>query len=83
VRVYREGKAPAIGTASAKTLLAADTRKVTCAPDKIVAASSGDLAYAYGTCLGEGADADSKYGFLHVWRRQPDGTFKILVDVTP
>jgi len=83
VRVYREGKAAAIGSAPARALLKTDTRKVTCAPDQVTASASGDLAYAYGTCRGEGSDADSKYGFLRVWRKQADGSFKILVDVTP
>lgn len=83
LRVYREGKAAGIDPASARALLGNDNRNVTCAPDKVIAAASGDLAYAYGTCTGEAKEADKKYGFLHVWRRQADGTFKILADVTP
>ncbi len=80
VRVYRDGKAVAIGRDAARALLAADRRDVTCATDRITAAASGDLGYAYGTCTGEGS---AQYGFLHVWRKQADGTWKIAVDVTP
>jgi ketosteroid isomerase-like protein len=80
VRVYRDGKAVAIGRDAARALLATDKRSVTCKPDRITAAASGELGYAYGSCSGEGS---AQYGFLHVWRKQPDGTWKIAVDVTP
>lgn len=80
VRIYRDGKPPAIGRDAARALLATDKRGVTCKADRITAAVSGDLGYAYGSCSGEGS---AQYGFLHVWRKQPDGTWKIAVDVTP
>lgn len=83
VRAYREGEAAGVGLVAARALLATDKRKVTCTPDRITAAASGDLGYAYGTCAGEGGDGSKKYGFLHVWRKQADGTWRILVDVTP
>jgi ketosteroid isomerase-like protein len=83
VRVYREGQAAAIGPVAARAVLAMDNRTVTCVPDRILASAAGDLGYAYGTCAGDGSDASSKYGFLHVWRRQTDGSWKVLADVTP
>ena len=83
LRVYRERKAAGIGPDSSRALLAADTRKMTCAPERVVASASGDLAYAYGACTGEGSEKPSKHGFLRVWRMQPDGRWKILADVTP
>lgn len=83
IRVYREGKAAAFESKAANALLEKDTRKVRCTADGVVASASGDLGYAYGTCVGEGADAASKYGFLRVWRMQADGAWKILADVTP
>jgi len=52
----------------------------------ITASASGDLAYTYGTCAdlaGSGSDGPKKYGFLHVWRRQADASWKLVVDVTP
>lgn len=82
VRAYREGKPAAIGTRDGHAALAADTRKAGCVTDRIITSSSGDLGYSYGACQGVGSD-EGKYGFLHVWRMQADGTFKLLVDVTP
>ena len=82
LRVYREGKKAGIGSEGSRALLATDTRKVTCSADRVMASASGDLAYAYGACAGEGGDA-SKYGFLRVWRMQQNGKWKILADVTP
>jgi ketosteroid isomerase-like protein len=83
IRVYREGQPPGIGTVAAGALLAKDTRKLVCSPDRIVASASGDLGYAYGKCEGEGLGGPSKYGFLRVWRLHADGTWKLLVDITP
>jgi len=82
LRVYREQKALLVGAKESQAGLAADARKAACSTDKIVAAKSGDLGYTYGTCAGLDADTD-KYGFLHVWRIQADGSWKVLVDVTP
>jgi ketosteroid isomerase-like protein len=79
-RVYRDGQPVAVGGDAARALLASDKRNVTCKADRITAAASGDLGYAYGACSGEGS---AQSGFLHVWRKQPDGTWKIAVDVTP
>jgi ketosteroid isomerase-like protein len=79
-RIYRDGKPVAVGRDAARALLATDKRSVTCKLDRISAAASGDLGYAYGGCTGDGS---AQYGFLHVWRKQPDGTWKIAVDVTP
>ena len=83
VRVYREGQAVAIGAVAVRALLGSDKRQVTCTPESTVAAASGDLGYAYGICAGEGGDSSTKYGFVRVWRKQADGTWKIMVDVTP
>jgi ketosteroid isomerase-like protein len=83
IRVYREHKPVAVGPEAARALLASDKRKAACAPDKIIASASGDLGYAYGTCTGEEDGKPAGYGFLHVWRKQTDGVWKILIDVTP
>ncbi len=83
IRVYREHKQIAVGPEAARALLAADKRKATCTPDKITASASGDLGYTYGTCAGEEEGKPASYGFLHIWRKQTDGVWKILIDVTP
>lgn len=83
VRVYRDGQLPADGAAAAGPLLTADARKVTCRAARVAASSSGDLGYAYGTCTPSAGDASKAFGFLRVWRRQGDGSWRVFVDVTP
>lgn len=82
-RVYREGQLAGIGAVAARALLSTDKRKFSCTPDQLTAASSGELGYAYGSCDGEENGKPKKFGFLHVWRKQTDGVWRILVDVTP
>lgn len=48
--------------------------------------SSGDLGYTHGTYVASGVDADGNpvqsYGkYVSIWRKQPDGTWKIVVDL--
>jgi len=83
VRVYRENAGSAVGPAEARTFLASDKRKASCATDKIVVSASGDLGYSYGICTELLSEAPTKHGFLHVWRLQADGSWKLLIDVTP
>jgi ketosteroid isomerase-like protein len=82
IRVYRNGSLPVSGTA-AGPVLAADVRKASCVAARVAAAGTGDLGYAYGTCTpGVGGDA-KPYGYLRVWKRQADGSWRVFVDVTP
>jgi ketosteroid isomerase-like protein len=82
LRVYRQ-KAAGEGLAASQALLAADPRRVACVPAAIVGSASGDLGYAYGTCDSIGHEPPVKVAFLHVWRKQADESWKIVVDVTP
>jgi hypothetical protein len=82
-RIYRERQPAGIGPAGARALLGTDKRRVDCKPDRVAASSSADLGYAYGTCAGEADGKPKGYGFVHVWRKQADGSWRILVDVTP
>jgi ketosteroid isomerase-like protein len=83
IRVYRDGSPPASGVDAAGPLLAADARTASCAPARIVSSASGDIGYAYGTCTPTTGDTEKKFGYLRVWRRGEDGTWRIVVDVTP
>lgn len=83
LRVYRDGKPPAAGLEAAKALLAGDARTATCVAQRVAAAASGDLGYAYGTCTPAGGDATKAFGYLRVWRLGRDGTWRVFVDVTP
>lgn len=49
-------------------------------------ASSGDLGYTYGTWLYEGKDKDGNPAtaagkYLTTWKRQKDGSWKVLADI--
>lgn len=83
LRVYRDKTFPGEGLAASQEILAADRRKVTCAAGAIVASASGELGYSYGTCESIGRPKPITISFLHVWRKQPDESWKLLVDVTP
>jgi len=51
-------------------------------PTKVIIAGSGDLAYAYGLYLNEreeeGELRQVQGGFLNVWKKQADGSWKIV-----
>jgi len=80
-RLHRENVCPATG-AAAKELAAKDTRKLDCKPLRIDLAGSGDLGYAYGSCTLVEGDPALATGYARAWRRLPDGTWKLLADVT-
>jgi ketosteroid isomerase-like protein len=78
IRVSREGTCPVSGFEAAGALLRSDARELTCKPDRMELAASGDLGYAYGSCT---AATGGATGYLRVWRRQNDGGFKVFVDI--
>src|SRR5262245_35816190 len=80
-RIHRENTCPATG-AAARELAEKDTRKLDCKPLRIDLASSGDLGYAYGSCAAVDGDPELKTGFARAWRRLPDGSWRLLADVT-
>jgi ketosteroid isomerase-like protein len=59
----------------------ADGWKSTWEPTKVEVAGSGDLAYVYGVYHNErvvdGEIQKSQGGFLNVWKRQADGSWKL------
>ncbi len=55
-------------------------------PQEAFLAASGDLGYTFGTWEATGADAEGKPAvhtgkYLTVWRRQPDGAWKVAADI--
>ena len=55
-------------------------------PDTAVAAASGDLGYTLGSyaIVGEGersTDTIARGHYVTVWQKQPDGSWKIAVDI--
>lgn len=84
-RFYREGRYPAVGQVSMQALLAAMAGAWTWEPVAAHAARSGDLGYTYGlaTLKIEMADAieDIPGGYLRIWKRQPEGEWRVVLDL--
>lgn len=90
VRIYRPGRAPAVGLAAAKAFLAADEGKVSRAGRypksretsyKVGLAWSGDLAWSYGTIRTAGSTPSEGTAYLRIWRRIPPGPWKVCLDL--
>ncbi|MBD0369446.1 MAG: DUF4440 domain-containing protein [Pyrinomonadaceae bacterium] len=83
VRLLHEGKFPFVGKQSARSALEATTGKLSWQPEKSDVARSIDLGYSYGTYDLKSADGkqDENGYYVHIWKRQPDGKWKLLVEV--
>ncbi len=81
IQVFRENVFPAFGKEVASVMLSADRgRIVKSTQDGQGMSASGDLGYVYGTFRVErlaGAEAGS---FVRVWRREPDGRWRVVAD---
>ena len=60
--------------------------KLTWQPEKVVVARSGDLGYTSGTYIwtfkdASGKPVSDKGKYLTVWRKQADGSWKVLFDM--
>ncbi len=83
VRVYREGHLPMVGLGEAMSPLSQRGRRVELAPDRHAIASSRDLGYSVGLLIvRKSADAPpDTVSYLHVWRHEGEGHWKLAVDV--
>jgi ketosteroid isomerase-like protein len=81
-RLLHEGKFPIIGKQAARTELE-KAGKMTWQPEKSDVARSVDLGYTYGTYELKSTDgkADENGYYVHVWKRQPDGKWKVVMEV--
>lgn len=80
-RLHRQGIFPVLGKQAIldhfeKT---ADSN-VTFVPAASVIASSGDLAYTYGSYTSQ--PGDKKGYYAHFWKREKNGEWKLIIDVT-
>lgn len=81
VRLHRGGRHPLVGRAVADSVAAWDVPFATRARHTAVA-RSGDFAWTRGTyALGPAAAPTETGAFLRVWRRQPDGSWKLAVEI--
>jgi ketosteroid isomerase-like protein len=44
-------------------------------------AASGDLGYTIGRWEFTGAEGSARGSYVTIWRRQPDGSWKVVVDI--
>jgi ketosteroid isomerase-like protein len=84
-RLVREGLQPAVDREAIRAALAQDPAAMTWEPAGAVVAVSGDLGSSYGVAKrreggAEGSWANS-HNYFRIWRKQPDGSWKIVLDV--
>jgi ketosteroid isomerase-like protein len=82
-RLHREGHEPFVGSEAIRAALAKDSAPMTWEPAGTVVASSGDLGSTYGIAKRRGADgawfdADN---YLRIWKKQPQGSWKLVLEV--
>jgi ketosteroid isomerase-like protein len=85
IRLYREGSFPAVGSEAARALFLTREGELAWQPDKADVSRSGDLGYTYGTYTfktKDGAAQASESGnYMHIWKKGPDGTWKVVLEV--
>lgn len=83
LRLYRNGSPPAVGAAQIDALLGSTDGRFEGTRLGGGVASSGDLGWSYGTGRLDrsGTFEGETYAFLRVWRREPGGAWRIVVDV--
>ncbi len=85
-RLYRDGTPPAMGQGAVRAALAADKRLYSSAPLGGGVAAAGDFGYTWGsyTLTAAGSDqTDAQHEYcLRIWRREGDGQWTIVLDLT-
>lgn len=81
-RVLRNDHAPFIGKKAIKDYLLAKPENANWQPIKAEVAQSYDFGYSYGTLSIVGSDGAQKGYYVRFWRKQKDGQWKIVLDIT-
>jgi ketosteroid isomerase-like protein len=83
VRLLHEGKFPFVGKQATRAALEAKAGRLSWQPEKADAARSLDLGYSYGSYDFKSADgkADENGYYVHIWKRQADGKWKLVIEV--
>lgn len=76
-RFYRDGILPVVGRTAIAEVLQRKTPGKRWRTDGSAIARSADLGYTYGTLDVAGADGI----YLHIWRRGPDGGWRLALDL--
>ena len=86
VRVYRINAFPVIGKKAGRSLLLKKQGRCTWKPMMSGVAKSGDLGYTYGISefksYNAGNDGDESNSYLRIWKKQQDGKWKIVLDIS-
>ncbi len=81
VRVLRSGDLPAIGKEKTRALLAKQPGTRTMKTTAVEASRAGDMGFTYGRCELVHHDAVSTSYYVRVWKRMPDSSWKIVLDL--
>ena len=83
VRVYRTGSFPTVGVSEALPALSKHGRKVQIEPWGDGMSSSRDLGYSYVLLIARTSAAShpDTASYMHVWRRDEAGRYKLAIDV--
>lgn len=64
-----------------RPLLETPGNSMTWKPTSADIAASGDLGYTIGRWEFTGAEGSARGSYVTIWRRQPDGSWKVVVDI--
>lgn len=81
IRIVREGMEPVSAPDAVRAELQKIEGRLSWKPASAGVAAGGDLGYTYGESNLAGAATVEKGDYLRVWKRQPDGQWKAILDV--
>ena len=84
-RLFRTGRSPSLDQEAIRATLAADPAVLAWEPAGGGIALSADLGYTYGIAKGRESDPQSawlsSHNYLRIWKKQPDASWKLVLDV--
>jgi ketosteroid isomerase-like protein len=80
VRIYRDGKLPAVGQKAAIQVVSAQPGNLNMEILHTDISSSGDLAYHYGKYSSANSSPAAQGYFLQIWRTNPTGRWSLVLD---
>jgi ketosteroid isomerase-like protein len=81
IRVFRNGRFPAVGRDAAQLMIGYDHGKLTSKRLGGAISRSGDLAYSYGEYSNQRQDGTERGYYVTIWRMSLGGDWKLAVDV--
>jgi len=79
LRLHREGNSPLTEASQVSAYLDGSSQKPAWQPVAARVARSDDLGYAYGSYTLSPSGEEGNY--LHIWKRQPNGDWKVVLDL--